>query len=70
MPIQFSLIWRMSAALLKFPSSPDPLNDTGDSIDHAYVGLVYCLAGFPDPLPIHRLEADEAALLGFRLLTE
>jgi hypothetical protein len=60
----------MSAELLKFPKGPDPISATEESIGHAYAELVYCLAGFPDPLPVHRFEAMEAERLGLRLLTE
>jgi hypothetical protein len=60
----------MSAELLEFPRRPDPLCATEESIGHAYAELAYCLAGFPDTLPVHRFEAMEAERLGLRLLTE
>ena len=71
-----ALVWigDMRAKLFKFARRSDPISDpiraTEESIDHAYAGLVYCLAGFPDSLPVHRLEEVEAARLGHRLLTE
>jgi len=49
----------MSAEILKFRKSLDPDRAGEELIDHAYAGLVYCLAGFPDPLPVHRFEAME-----------
>jgi hypothetical protein len=40
------------------------------SAQYEYAELVYCLAGFPNTLPVHRFEAMEAERLALRLLTE
>jgi hypothetical protein len=61
----------MSARIIRFERSPEPVKAADQSIDEIYVRLVYCLAEFPDHSTVHRFEAMEAARWGSRrLLTE
>jgi hypothetical protein len=49
---------------------PASANAAIDSIDVAYVRLVFSLAAFPERPPVHGFEAMKAARFGFGLLTE